>query len=96
MRFEKKIEIVNIFRIQVKMSTFVQFQLNQLNVNENWQIKLFFLFFCEFKKKCSLKIEFELRNIIKKLTIQHFEKITGSTLKNCKFQHLHEVGQDKK
>ena len=37
MRFEKKIETVNIFRIQVKMSTFVQFQLkiddNNLNVN---------------------------------------------------------------
>ena len=37
MRFEKQIEIVNIFRIQVKMSTFVQFQLkiddNNLNVN---------------------------------------------------------------
>ena len=38
MRFEKKIEIVNIFRIQVKMFTFVQFQLktdeNYLNVNK--------------------------------------------------------------
>ena len=38
MRFEKKIEIVNIFRIQVKMSTFVQFQLktdeNNLNINK--------------------------------------------------------------
>ena len=38
MRFEKKIETVNIFRIQVKMSTFVQFQLktdgNNLNVNK--------------------------------------------------------------
>ena len=38
MRFEKKIEIVNIFRIQVKMSTFFQFQLkideNNLNVNK--------------------------------------------------------------
>ena len=36
MRFEKKIKTVNIFRIQVKMSTFVQFQLkideNNLNV----------------------------------------------------------------
>ena len=35
--FKKKIEIVNIFRTQVKMSTFVQFQLkiddNNLNVN---------------------------------------------------------------
>ena len=38
MRFEKKIEIVNIIRIQVKLSTFVQFQLkideNNLNVNK--------------------------------------------------------------
>ena len=38
MRFSKKVEIVNIFRIQVKMSTFVQFQLktdeNNLNVNK--------------------------------------------------------------
>ena len=38
MRFEKKIETVNIFRIQVKMSTFVQFQLktdeNNLNINK--------------------------------------------------------------
>ena len=38
MRFEKKIEIVNIFIIQVKISTFVQFQLNiddnHLNVNK--------------------------------------------------------------
>ena len=38
MSFEKKIETVNIFRIQVKMSTFVQFQLkideNNLNVNK--------------------------------------------------------------
>ena len=38
MRFEKKIEIVNIFRIQVKISTFFQFQLkideNNLNVNK--------------------------------------------------------------
>ena len=38
LRFEKKVEIVNIFRIQVKMSTFVQFQLktdeNNLNVNK--------------------------------------------------------------
>ena len=38
MRFEKKIETVNLFRIQVKMSTFVQFQLkideNNLNVNK--------------------------------------------------------------
>ena len=38
MRFEKKIETVNIFRIQVKMSTFVHFQLkideNNLNVNK--------------------------------------------------------------
>ena len=37
MRFEKKIETVNIFRIQVKMSTFVQFQLkideNNLNID---------------------------------------------------------------
>ena len=38
MRFEKKIEIVNIFRIQVNMSTFVQFKQkideNNLNVNK--------------------------------------------------------------
>ena len=38
MRFEKKIETVNIFRIQVKRSTFVKFQLNidenHLNVNK--------------------------------------------------------------
>ena len=38
MRFEKKIETVNIFRIQVKLSTFVQFKLkiaeNNLNVNK--------------------------------------------------------------
>ena len=38
MRFEKNIEIVNISRIQVKLSTFVQFQLkideNNLNVNK--------------------------------------------------------------
>ena len=38
MRFEKKIEIVNIFRIQVKMSTFVKFPLkiyeNNLYVNK--------------------------------------------------------------
>ena len=32
MRFEKKIETVDIFRIQVKMSIFVQFQ---LNIDEN-------------------------------------------------------------
>ena len=35
--FKKKIEIVNIFRTQVKMSTFVKFQLkiddNNLNLN---------------------------------------------------------------
>ena len=36
------------------------------------------------------KVEFELRNIVEKLRIQHFEKITGSTLKNCKFQKLGE------
>ena len=38
MRFETKIETVNVFRIQVKMSTSVQFQLktdeNNLNVNK--------------------------------------------------------------
>ena len=38
MSFEKKIETVNIFRIQVKMSIFVQFQLKIddifLNVNK--------------------------------------------------------------
>ena len=32
MRFEKKIEIVNLFIIQVKISTFVPFQ---LNIDEN-------------------------------------------------------------
>ena len=32
MSFEKKIETVDIFRIQVKMSIFVQFQ---LNIDEN-------------------------------------------------------------
>ena len=52
------------------------------------KLNYFSSFFCELKKKCTLKIEFELRNIIKKLTIQHFEKITGSTLKNCKFPNL--------
>ena len=38
MRFFKKVEIVDIFRIQVKRSTFVKFQLNidenHLNVNK--------------------------------------------------------------
>ena len=47
MRFEKKIETVNIFRIQVKMSTFVQFQLkideNNLNVNK----KTYFFLGCK-------------------------------------------------
>ena len=50
MRFEKKIEIVNIFIIQVKISTFVQFQLNidenHLNVNKKltsfWGAKVLF------------------------------------------------------
>ena len=50
MRFEKKIEIVNIFRIQVKISTFFQFQLkideNNLNVNKKptsfWGAKVLF------------------------------------------------------
>ena len=56
MRFEKKIEIVNIFRIQVKMSTFVQFQLkideNNLNVNKK-------LTFLGGAKVLFKKIEFE-------------------------------------
>ena len=50
MRFGKKIEIVNIFRLQVKMSTFVQFWLkideNNLNVNKKltsfWGAKVLF------------------------------------------------------
>ena len=50
MRFEKKIEIFNIFRIQVKISTFFQFQLkvdeNNLNVNKKltsfWGAKVLF------------------------------------------------------
>ena len=57
MRFEKKIEIVNIFRIQVKMSHFfLQFQLkideNNLNVNK----KLTYSFG---EKVLFKKIEFE-------------------------------------
>ena len=43
MRFEKKIEIVNIFRIQVKRSTFVKFQLDidekHLNVDFFWELE---------------------------------------------------------
>ena len=50
MRFETKIEIVNIFRIQDKTSTFVQFQLkineNSLNVTKKttsfWGAKVLF------------------------------------------------------
>ena len=50
MRFEKKIQTVNIPRIQVKMSTYVQFQLiineNNLNVNKKmtsfWGAKVLF------------------------------------------------------
>ena len=42
MRFLKNVEIVNIFRIQVKRSTFVKFQLkideNNLIVNKNWHL----------------------------------------------------------
>ena len=34
------------------------------------------------------KVEFELRNFVKKLRIQHFDKITVSTLKHCKLQKL--------
>ena len=50
MRFLKNVEIVNIFRIQVKRSTFVKFQLkideNNLNVNKKltsfWVAKVLF------------------------------------------------------
>ena len=46
--------------------------------------------------KLMKKVEFELRNIIKKLRIPHFDKITGSTLKHCKFQKLGEqIYQDR-
>ena len=34
------------------------------------------------------KVEFEVRNILKKLRIQHFDEIPGITLKHCKFQKL--------
>ena len=56
MRFEKKIEIVNIFRIQVKMSTFVQFQLkiDENNLNVNKKLTSFWV-----AKVLSKKIEFE-------------------------------------
>ena len=40
--------------------------------------------------KLMKKVEFELRNVIKKLRIQHFDKIPRSTLKHCKFQILGE------
>ena len=57
MRFEKKIEIVNIFRIQVKMSTFfLQFQLkiDENNLNVNKKLTSFFG-----EKVLFKKIEFE-------------------------------------
>ena len=44
MRFEKKIETVNIFRIQVKMSTFVRFQLKIDENNFNVKQKTNFFF----------------------------------------------------
>ena len=47
------IEIVNIFRIQVKMSTFVQFQLkiDENNLNVNKKLTSFFGAKALFKKK---------------------------------------------
>ena len=46
--------------------------------------------------KLMKKVEFELKNIMKKLRIPHFDKITGSTLKHCKFQKLGEqIYQDR-
>ena len=70
MRFEKKIETVNIFRIQVKMSTLVQFQLkideNNLNVNKKltsflWSKVLFKKI--EFEQKVRV---FNGKNLIRK------------------------------
>ena len=44
--------------------------------------------------KLMKKVEFEV--IIKKLRIQHFDKIPGITLKHCKFQKLGEqIYQDR-
>ena len=74
MRFEKKIETVNIFRIQVKMSTFVQFQLkvdeNKLKVNKK------ITFFGGGRQKyysrkwnLSKKKEFDGTNVIRKFKI---------------------------
>ena len=61
MRFLKKVEIVDIFRIQVKRSTFVKFQLNidenHVNVNNKqtsfWGAKVLFK-----------KIEFEQKDFL--------------------------------
>ena len=54
--FEKQIEIVNIFRIQLKMSTFFQFQLkiDENNLNDNKKLTYFLEAKVLFKK-----IEFE-------------------------------------
>ena len=72
MRFEKKIEIVNISRIHVKLSTFVQFQLknneNNLNVNKKltslWGAKVLFK-----KIEFEQKLEFCGKNVIRKIQI---------------------------
>ena len=73
MRFEKKIEIVNIFRIQVKIYTFVQFQIkideNHLNVNKKmtyfWGAKVLFKKI-EFEQKVRV---FNGKNLIRKIQI---------------------------
>ena len=70
MRFLKKVEIVDIFRIQVKRSTFVKFQLNidenHLNVNKKltsfWGAKVLFKKI-EFEQKVRV---FNGKNLIKK------------------------------
>ena len=71
MRLEKKFQIVNIFIIKVKISTFVQFQLNidenHLNVNKKltsfWGAKVLFKKI-EFEQKVRV---FNGKNLIRKI-----------------------------
>ena len=65
MRFLKKVEIVNIFRIQIKRSTFGKFHLkideSNLNVKKNWQN------YYSRKSNLNKKLEFEGKTALRKM-----------------------------
>ena len=87
MRFLKKVEIVDIFRIQVKSSTFVKFQLNidENHLNVNKKLTSF-----RGAKVLFKKIEFEQKvrvfngkNLIRKIKFMTTILPILKSVKNC-------------